>query len=621
MRINFKKVVLHNFLSYGHSEIDLTNRSYCMVSGINRCPKDNAVSNGSGKSSWISAICWALTGETIQGITKDIKNIYIDEDSCYVELYFDVDDKQYKIIRYNKPKSDLKIFINNEDKSGKGIRESELALASYLPDITKDLISSVILLGQGLPNKLSSHSPSGRKEMLEKLSKSDFMIEDIKKRLSERTVELNKRNREYEDTLLKNNTLLTSSSAQLDSITKEINNAVCPDYNTLIANLEKTIADTEKEIEELGKMIENHESNISAINNKLLQVSNEKQEQLSGELNAYNTKRDSLVEEKLKFKSKIDALNAEINKIKSIKDVCPTCGRPFENVVKPSTESQEKEVAELTEQLNKVLTAINEAEQKHRGYVQSINEDFDKDINTYRSQLNEEKNLSDECKMKKNSKSNSLLTCSNEKTKYISDRDNYDKYFEGIKSKQAQLQKDVEELTKTISETTKLNEDLQKHIDVLKKMDTLVKRDFRGYLLSNVIEFINIKSKEYCSEVFGSDELEFKLDGNNIDISYCGKSFESLSGGEKQKVDLVLQFAIRDMMSKYLDFSSNILVLDEIFDNLDARGTNNVLTLVANKLCDIESLFIISHHADELSIPYDTELTIVKSENGISEVL
>ena len=72
MRINFKKVVLHNFLSYGHSEIDLTNRSYCMVSGINRCPKDNAVSNGSGKSSWISAICWALTGETIQGITKDI---------------------------------------------------------------------------------------------------------------------------------------------------------------------------------------------------------------------------------------------------------------------------------------------------------------------------------------------------------------------------------------------------------------------------------------------------------------------------------------------------------------------------------------------------------------------
>ena len=169
--------------------------------------------------------------------------------------------------------------------------------------------------------------------------------------------------------------------------------------------------------------------------------------------------------------------------------------------------------------------------------------------------------------------------------------------------------------------TSKLNEDLQKHIDVLKKMDTLVKRDFRGYLLSNVIEFINIKSKEYCAEVFGSDELEFKLDGNNIDISYCGKSFESLSGGEKQKVDLVLQFAIRDMMSKYLDFSSNILVLDEIFDNLDARGTNNVLTLVANKLCDIESLFIISHHADELSIPYDTELTIVKNENGISEVL
>ena len=37
------------------------------------------------------------------------------------------------------------------------------------------------------------------------------------------------------------------------------------------------------------------------------------------------------------------------------------------------------------------------------------------------------------------------------------------------------------------------------------------------------------------------------------------------------------------------------------------------------ELKDVDSVFIITHHAD-VSIPYDDKLTIVKTENGISEV-
>ena len=80
-------------------------------------------------------------------------------------------------------------------------------------------------------------------------------------------------------------------------------------------------------------------------------------------------------------------------------------------------------------------------------------------------------------------------------------------------------------------------------------MMTLVKRDFRGFLLSNIIDFIDSKAKEYSSIIFNTNELDFKLEGNNIDISFCNKMLESLSGGEKQKVNLIIQFAIRDMMS------------------------------------------------------------------------
>ena len=151
-------------------------------------------------------------------------------------------------------------------------------------------------------------------------------------------------------------------------------------------------------------------------------------------------------------------------------------------------------------------------------------------------------------------------------------------------------------------------------------MSTIVKRDFRGYLLSNVIDFINAKANDYADVVFGNRLINFSLNGNNIDIGFNGKPYENLSGGEKQKVDLILQFAIKDMLNLYLDIHCNILVLDEIFDNLDMVGCNNVLNLIS-ELGDIDSIYIISHHADELKIPYDMKIKVVKDSSGISSVV
>ena len=178
------------------------------------------------------------------------------------------------------------------------------------------------------------------------------------------------------------------------------------------------------------------------------------------------------------------------------------------------------------------------------------------------------------------------------------------------------LQKLEEEILYNINR----KEEISKHITVVTQMNTLIKRDFRGFLLINIIDYINIKAKEYALDVFGNDSLEFSLDGNNINISYNGKAFENLSGGEKQRIDLIIQFAIRNMMQQYLNFSSNILILDEIFDQLDTNGCSNILNLISSKLTDIESIFIISHRAGELEIPYDSELIVTKSTSGISTV-
>ena len=150
-------------------------------------------------------------------------------------------------------------------------------------------------------------------------------------------------------------------------------------------------------------------------------------------------------------------------------------------------------------------------------------------------------------------------------------------------------------------------------------MITIATRDFRGFLLSEIIKYIDTKAKEYCLEVFGTDKINFVLDGNNISISYDGKEYENLSGGEKQRIDLIVQFSIRDMLCQFMNFSANLIALDEIFDSLDITSCQNVINMLSKKLNDIESIFIISHHL-ELDIPYDKQIFVVKNERGVSTI-
>ena len=108
--LNFKRVILHNFGSYGHAELDLRNRGFCLVSGKNAYKKDNAISNGSGKSFLWNAICFVFTGETLTGLHSNLKNINVtDDNTCYVELFFSEGSDSYHLIRIANPKSDLKI--------------------------------------------------------------------------------------------------------------------------------------------------------------------------------------------------------------------------------------------------------------------------------------------------------------------------------------------------------------------------------------------------------------------------------------------------------------------------------------------------------------------------------
>lgn len=618
--IQFKKIIVHNFGSYGHSELELQNRGFCLVSGQNNYLKDNAMSNGSGKSFLWSAICFALTGETINGIKSNLKNINVEDTECYVQLEFLYNKDLFCITRTVTPKSDLKIFKNDIDLSGKGIRESEKKLQELLPELTKDLIASTIIIGQGMPNKFSSFSPSGRKDLLEKLTKSDFMIDDLKTRIQARQQELTIKVREFEDSLLVNKSQLNNYLDRLDRLKKTIENQQRPDFDTLIKEQsDKTFTLQQNLIASENNLVA-LEANVEALNSRLLGISDEKAKVSAEELNAYTASYTELSSKKTKLKADIENLKREIAKLKAITDTCPTCGQHLPNVNKPDTSQLELQLNDYVTALTSVNTEIVNCNNKHKDYIEQINAAFNGEITELNSSIIQTKNELNIQRQTHNQAIAMLEESKNSYNKLVYDKQNWNSFVQKQQNELAELETEISKLTNLIAITSLSKEDLDQRIAVVKKMDSLIRRDFRGYLLTNIISYIDNKAKDYCNTVFGTKELSLNLNGNALEITYCGKAFDGLSGGEKQRVDLIIQLAIRDLLTSYLDLSANILVLDEITDFLDKRSCKAVMQLLEKELQTVESVFIISHHAEELEIPIDSEVRVVKNEQGISEL-
>ena len=619
MKLIFNNIKIENFLSIGNAEISLKDKGYCLVNGINMNPKDSAKSNGSGKSSVFEAIAWCLTGETIRG-AKNVVNMFTTEGTL-VELDFQVDQDNYKLIRskdHSKYKTDLKIYINGEDKSGKTLTDSKKLLANYLPDLTSSLVGSVILLGQGLPQRFTNNTPSGRKEVLEKLSKSDFMIEDLKRRLQERKAYLNKELRYYEDTLLSISSTITSLNSQITQSQIKLESM------ENVSVYDEIIDRASEKISYLNSKIENVKGTINDSRIKLDGIRSEKLKIESSILNEFNSKNEELINDKSELNIKISSVKTNITQLEKIikdaqnvKDTCPTCGQKLPDVFKPNTQEEE-------------TSLINN---------KNILDEFNNGLKFIESKIN---NLKNEYKIKNEESTKELTFKINELITNIQNEEksleilNNDKESENLilskyNSLKASYQATVELLTKTIEDNTlqikELNEKtvynmgekdkISSKLDVVNKFITVTNRDFRGYLLKNVISFIDNKAKEYCQEVFNNTDIQFILDGNNIDIKYANKEYEVLSGGEKQKIDMIIQLALRDMLCQFLDFRSNIIALDEIFDNMDIEGCDKIINLISKKLSDVSSVFIVTHHQD-LNIPNDNIITIIKQENGVS---
>lgn len=619
MKIIFRELKLYNFMSFKEATIDLDKTGYFLIKGINNNINDLAESNGSGKSTLFESLCWALTGETVRG-TKNVSNIFCDKGAC-VELTFSIDDDNYKIIRKKDP-SNLLFFVNDEDKSGKGIRDTEKIIEQYLPDLSSFLIGSVVLLGQGMPQRFTNNSPSGRKELLEKLSKSDFMVCDLKEKVSKRKTELSEQIRKIED-----DTLLAKNNEEI--LVSEINI-----LKYRLTNFD-TIDTLKKELTELSSKKNVGDKELSKYKEELdtlqsqqtkllfdLEIATDDLESIINDFakSDYTKNTQLLFKSLSSVESEIISIKSEISKIDSIVDICPTCGQKLVGVEKPDSTSLKEKLEILLKYKEQVNKKITEFKIKADEQLENDTKELKEKRYEVKENLEKVRKSIENCKYNIESLERKLSEINTDINLIQKEIDDYEIILENTEKDLEKKKQSLVEITNKILYNNNEHDLLLNKLSIINKIFSALNKEFRGYLLTNIIQYINKVAKEYCKQVFGNDKLNFELDGNNISISYFGKEYENLSGGEKQKVDIIIQFAIRKMLSKYLNFSCNLLVLDEVTDFLDKQGVESILNLISENLKDTPAIYFITHHED-LSFPYDGEIVVIKDSGGISTLL
>lgn len=625
MNIEFNKISIYNFMSIGSSEIKLKDNGYTLVTGTNNS-NDGAISNGSGKSSIFEAIIWCLCGETLRG-SKNVVNINGD-DGTLVVLEFNFDDKVYTVLRskeHSRYKTTLQITVDGKDISGKGIRDSEKILREILPDLTSSFIGSVIILGQGMPLKFSNNTPSGRKEVLEKLSKSDFMIEDLKKRLVERKLVVHNLLRQAEDETLTNSTKIETNQDLLSECKKDLEKLNAVDLNEQKIHLSELKDEYKLVCEEIVKKEDeikglDFESSVNSFEdekNNCLKTYTTKKEELD---NKRYKEREDILNGFVAQKSELNELKQYVQNVENMVDFCPTCGQKLHNVVKPDVTNEKNRILELTTKLNVCDESINDIENVYKIACKTIEDEYNQSILRIKESLSNltvaKNSLDNELKIL-NTKRNDI---NNEINKITVELDNFENENNKLITYVKKYEEQINIYTNKYEKSSELTENYKCRESILNKFDSVIKRDFRGYLLSNIIKYIDERANVYSQDIFGDSLIEFKLEGNNILIKFQQKDYENLSGGEKQKVDLIVQFALRDMLSTYMNFSSSLLVLDEIFDNLDYLGCERVINMISKRFNDVSSIYIISHHANELNIPVDNCISVIKESNGVSHI-
>ena len=647
MNIKFEELDIEGFRSIDRISLNLSDQGIVIVKGINNY-EDLASSNGSGKSSVFEAIIYALFEETSSG-DRDIENRILGQ-GCSVVLKFSIDGVSYKIIRQSKKgKGTVVLYRNDEDISARNKSDTNKLIISIL-GINKAIFLDSIFLSQNAVTNLPSLSPTARKERLEILTNTDNAINNFKTFLKEKQTMYESKHVDCQLEINKINGKEESLQQQKDKLQAQINDIKIQieERNKLgnIEDLDKQIQEYNVEINTINNQIPELDNQIEMISKSINELKNEqkvyeekrvnKDQEVQNQRDKCNDlqKEITRVENVISYNNMdIDRINKEIEEIKN-SDTCPTCGRKYDNV-------NEEHIQKVIEDKNKEIKEFENKNIENNNYIKDLQLELDKEIEVGKNLKKEFENLNSLYNDKNEQVSEqqtNLINTNNQKTQLLNSIQNIQVQIDVINKQKddilkieipnsKQYEDMVQDIDIQLNNLNKLKEDknnelneLDNYINAIKHCIQLVTKDFRTFLLKNSLSYLNKILKDYSSQLFSneSDLIYISENDNKLDIMLGNATYESLSGGEKTRVNIALLLAQKSLANMIGNISCNIIILDEILGYCDALAENNVINLITKELESLETIYMISHK--EIPIGYDAELIVEKNANGLTHL-
>ena len=552
--IQFQKLTYKNFLSTGNNPIiiELSKSKSTLIVGT----------NGSGKSTILDAISFALFGKPHRNVKKGGLVNSVNGRSCEVTIEFETAGHNWKVMRGIKPNKFEVYQDGNMIDQQTNVRDYQKFLEQNILKLNHKSFHQIVVLGSSSFIPFMQLKAWDRRDVIEDLL-------DIGVFSKMKTV-LKQRNAQAKEWAKNSHIALGNQKDKIEYQKKHLN------------QLESI---NEEAKQSFKADIKDTQCNINELKDKLsiYPIS------LRDQLNSLRKVREGLTNDKGKCNHVMKEL-VSTAKFFENNDDCPTCTQEINKQLKTAMLIEVKQQAKKTQQeiehndakYNSAITTIDDVQNKI-SEVADINTQMSTQIEIMSKLVNKQVK---EVDIDAPSKELVNMTYA-----LIDIQDNLTEAQDEILYNEiaAEMLKDTGIRTKIIKE-------------YLPVMNNLINK----YL--QVLEFF----------------VAFHLDENfqeSIKSRHRDEFvYDNFSEGEKMRIDLSLLFAWRQVAKMKNSTNTNLLILDETFDSsLDDDGTDNLMKILKT-LERGTNTFIISHKPDVLESKMDDKIQFVK-KNNFSQII
>lgn len=564
--ILFKRLRWQNLLSTGNqwTEIDLNRSKSTLIVG----------ENGAGKSTILDALSFVLYGKPFRNINKPQLLNSITGKGLLVEVEFQIGSKEYMIRRGIKP-GIFEIYQNgNLIDQNSAVREYQDMLEKSILKMNHKSFGQIVVLGSANYVPFMQLNAGERRTVIEDLL--DIQIFSIMNTLLKEKSSANK-------------AAVTEIEYQID-LTEQKIELTRKHIASLQTNNDELIANKQALIDGLQQNIDDTTHQIGLIMEKVDALSKS-----IADADSVTSKKNKILELESSLETKIRSLKKELVFFHD-HDNCPTCKQGIDHDFKKTR------LSDRQSQLDEVQAALNTLEKK----VLAVNSRIDEitAINKQITALNHEISVYNG---DIRSWQNNILTLQKE--------------IASIKSNTSQIdnsQNEIDQHTKELTKHTKKKYELISEREILDVSSSLLKDGgIKTRIIRQYVPVINKLVNKYLAalDFFVNFELDEKFNETIKSRFRDEFSYASFSEGEKMRIDLALMFTWRAIAKLRNSASTNLLIMDEVFDSsLDVGGTEEFLKILDGLTSD-SNVFIISHKGDQLYDKFHSVIRFEKHKN------